>query len=426
MTVLRHHVSDTDGKPLAGLEVFLSEHIPATDGSGYRRVRRIAAVSDDSGWLSWTVPSTPGPGVPRFALTGLVPGQRVIVAVPRTAPVVTVTETTVNQEPITGPRPPAARIDLVTTDELLQRLADQRAVLLAEAVEAAAGALPPAPTGDFLPRDGSQPLTGVLHGLAAEFVSDLRGLFVKTTSSADHAATIYQAATSGVDIAAALNVVSDNPESSAMYLSGTEKSRGTLKVAHHGWADGSDASASALSVDLLGSGSKARGLYVRSTDGGQQGDAICVRISAAVSAIQHEDFVVKANGRCGIGLGLGSNPAGLLEIDQLDATTPALVVKAIASGANMAEFRRASDGAVRTRISATCQFVTQEVAFFAGPAVQIGSTSTQVGGGSGVMGITNAGTVPTSNPTGGGVLYAEGGALKWRGSSGTVTVLAPA
>jgi hypothetical protein len=57
----------------------------------------------------------------------------------------------------------------------------------------------------------------------------------------------------------------------------------------------------------------------------------------------------------------------------------------------------------------------------------VGSTSTQLGGGSTtVIGLANAATVPTTNPTGGGVLYAEGGALKWRGSSGTVTTIAPA
>jgi hypothetical protein len=36
------------------------------------------------------------------------------------------------------------------------------------------------------------------------------------------------------------------------------------------------------------------------------------------------------------------------------------------------------------------------------------------------------GTAPTANPSGGGVLYVEGGALKYRGSSGTVTTIANA
>ena len=38
----------------------------------------------------------------------------------------------------------------------------------------------------------------------------------------------------------------------------------------------------------------------------------------------------------------------------------------------------------------------------------------------------DATTAPTGNPTAGGYLYAEAGALKWRGSSGTTTTLGPA
>ncbi len=52
--------------------------------------------------------------------------------------------------------------------------------------------------------------------------------------------------------------------------------------------------------------------------------------------------------------------------------------------------------------------------------------TTSLGGGVGVVAVGNATTAPASNPTGGGVLFAEGGALKWRGSSGTVTTIAPA
>jgi hypothetical protein len=57
--------------------------------------------------------------------------------------------------------------------------------------------------------------------------------------------------------------------------------------------------------------------------------------------------------------------------------------------------------------------------------VGIGTTN-QFGSGVRVIGIANATTVPTSNPTGGGVLYVESGALKYRGSSGTVTTIANA
>ena len=60
-----------------------------------------------------------------------------------------------------------------------------------------------------------------------------------------------------------------------------------------------------------------------------------------------------------------------------------------------------------------------------GGNVGIGTTD-QFGGGVKVVGLANATTVPASNPTGGGVLYVESGALKYRGSSGTVTTIANA
>ena len=53
-------------------------------------------------------------------------------------------------------------------------------------------------------------------------------------------------------------------------------------------------------------------------------------------------------------------------------------------------------------------------------------TTSQFGGGRGVMAIANASVAPSINPAGGGVLYVEDGALKYRGSNGTVTVIAPA
>jgi hypothetical protein len=53
-------------------------------------------------------------------------------------------------------------------------------------------------------------------------------------------------------------------------------------------------------------------------------------------------------------------------------------------------------------------------------------TTSQFGGGRGVMAIANASVAPSINPAGGGVLYVEDGALKYRGSKGTVTVIAPA
>lgn len=56
--------------------------------------------------------------------------------------------------------------------------------------------------------------------------------------------------------------------------------------------------------------------------------------------------------------------------------------------------------------------------------LRINTTSTAAG--VGVLAMANATTVPSTTPSGGGVTYVEAGALKYKGSSGTVTVLAPA
>ncbi len=56
----------------------------------------------------------------------------------------------------------------------------------------------------------------------------------------------------------------------------------------------------------------------------------------------------------------------------------------------------------------------------------LGVGTTQFGSGVRVIGIANATTVPSTNPSGGGVIYCQNGRLMYRGSSGTVTQLAPA
>ncbi len=56
----------------------------------------------------------------------------------------------------------------------------------------------------------------------------------------------------------------------------------------------------------------------------------------------------------------------------------------------------------------------------------VGTTTTVFGGGVGCIGIQNAGTVPAGTPSSGGCLYVEAGALKYKGSSGSITPVAPA
>jgi hypothetical protein len=75
---------------------------------------------------------------------------------------------------------------------------------------------------------------------------------------------------------------------------------------------------------------------------------------------------------------------------------------------------------------------SRALGFIYNNAVTVWATNFQLfggaglGGGSGVMSIANAGTPPGTNPSGGGILYCDAGALKYRGSGGTVTTLGAA
>ena len=64
-------------------------------------------------------------------------------------------------------------------------------------------------------------------------------------------------------------------------------------------------------------------------------------------------------------------------------------------------------------------------AYFGGNTTFFSATGS-FGSGLNVISISNCSTAPSTNPSNGGVLYVEAGALKWRGSSGTVTTIANA
>ncbi|WP_306320989.1 MULTISPECIES: hypothetical protein [unclassified Streptomyces] len=215
----------------------------------------------------------------------------------------------------------------------------------------------------------------------------------------------------------ALNVDSTNPDNSAMYLSGTEKDRGTLKVTHSGYPDGSDAGAAAVSIDLQtpgaqngSGGTAAQGILVRASHGPTTGNLITLRNNGV------DDFVVKGSGRVGIGVEIGATPGARLQIAQRDASIGLLMVANPDPKSRLVEFRDAQ-GVARIRVLGSGGLAAHNAQFGVNEAESYG-------GGDGVIGIHNATHAPDSNPTNGGVLYAEGGALKWRAPTGRVTVLA--
>jgi hypothetical protein len=122
------------------------------------------------------------------------------------------------------------------------------------------------------------------------------------------------------------------------------------------------------------------------------------------------------------------------------ATVPIVARAVSGQSANLQEWQNSGGTAVASvtsagAITSTAGILTPNlqsttglttIALIGNRNAQFGSATGSVGGGTAVIGIANASAVPTSNPTGGGILYVEAGALKYRGSSGTITTLGAA
>ena len=149
-----------------------------------------------------------------------------------------------------------------------------------------------------------------------------------------------------------------------------------------------------------------------------------------VSAVTSTTFTVLGSGftnNAGTGgtftlSAVGSFTAGT------SVTTP-LVIKAAASqSANTLEIQNSSGSTILQIFSGGSVSSNGSLAgnttVSAGQSIRVGSTSATISGGP-LAFFANA-TAPSANPTSGGYIYVESGALKYRGSSGTVTTIANA
>ena len=134
--------------------------------------------------------------------------------------------------------------------------------------------------------------------------------------------------------------------------------------------------------------------------------------------------MTNANGYVGIGTGtlptngsirlpaLGASGYKLLTITDSGGSTRDVIAMV---GANVIGFGNAGTATSITGGSVVIGASNINVMLF--------SQSGNYGGGSGVLGIANCTTAPTTNPTGGGVLYSTLGALAWRDPSGNVVTV---
>lgn len=143
-----------------------------------------------------------------------------------------------------------------------------------------------------------------------------------------------------------------------------------------------------------------------------------------------------------LGLGSSSAPSNTLQVTGTAfinlstgaATTPLTLNNSDTSGVTTVKLGFSSTGTVKASISAAV-YGNDYLAFNTGSDTERARID---GSGNLLLGMTTIATssaktlhmanatVPTANPTGGGVLYVEAGALKYRGSSGTITTIANA
>ena len=122
----------------------------------------------------------------------------------------------------------------------------------------------------------------------------------------------------------------------------------------------------------------------------------------------------------------GAAHAGRMFLQQDSLTSVALEVIANSSSATSLALFKNADAVTGFEVTAAGNPVSRLTHFFPA-ALQLGATDADLGGSVGaVVAMKNTTTAPTTNPTGGGILYVQAGALKYRGSSGTVTTIAPA
>lgn len=269
--------------------------------------------------------------------------------------------------------------------------------------------------GLFLPKSGGT-LTG---GLFADLT--VRAAFLKTTSAAEHTLTVYAAGTAGTGVA--LNVINDRPGDSAQFLTGWPSGRGVLKIAA-GNPGVSNSSASAISIDLqyvnqtgVNQGSTAcQGIFLTATQGPTTGRLLVLRNSDPATT---DDFVVSATGLTGIRIPVGNVPAAALEVRQRDTSTVGALILG-AAGTTQPIFQVKNSGGTATfEVGTSGAIVTRAVTFMTN-SLQLGSTSGDFGGSAGsVISMKNVTTPPSTNPTGGVILYASGGRLKARLADGT-------
>lgn len=160
---------------------------------------------------------------------------------------------------------------------------------------------------------------------------------------------------------------------------------------------------------------------VRRTDAG-------VPIDAPFTILRTSGYVGLANTNPGAQLDVGSAGTNTIRVNRASSTTDFASMTFNSAGSDRWSMQLRNDGTSNLHVRDVGN--SRTAMMFVGNAtasnISLFGTNTAFNGGAGVLFVANGGAIPTANPVGGGYLYVETGALKYRGSNGTTTVIAPA
>lgn len=153
--------------------------------------------------------------------------------------------------------------------------------------------------------------------------------------------------------------------------------------------------------------------------------------SVQVSGVQASQVIATTTSSNGGALQLQCNPSGIPTGDIVMIRLKSSTTNNRDAAHIRYQWADSTDATRTSRLSFSTFYTTTEREGIRLEATATGSNLSLFGAGSygagvGVVFVPNATAAPTTNPTGGGVLFVEAGALKYRGSSGTVTTIAAA
>lgn len=223
------------------------------------------------------------------------------------------------------------------------------------------------------------------------------------TAATEHTIQSKCNSTTGLNISA-ISAVSENVDSSTLQVTGKEKDTGTIKVSHIKPTGISDVNAAALSLDMQGTGTAAKGLYINST-ASTTGDLIDIRNNTV------QQVRVTSSGALSCATDL-SAPEGRLSVKVPNNTDIGVSIRANAdAGADLLRIKKA-DGSTQVSVGSTGTLTTTGNLITNGSLISNGSlvanTTVQC------KNTTKAASIDTPDAVDGRLSFESDGTQRWQ------------